>query len=89
MKKLNLVPYQQEHKELVDAIRAGKLLNETKQLGELCLAGIMGSHGGVYSKKVTWDFAMKSKLNLLPPDNLAFGSMEIPKVAIPGMEPLI
>lgn len=85
-------PYVQEHKDLIDSIRAGNPLNETQQVTESTLCAIMARMSAYTGKKVTWDWALnESKLDLLSvAKNLVdFGDMPVDEVAIPGRTPLI
>lgn len=83
------VAYRQEHADLVEAITSGKQVNETEQLADSTLTGIMGRMSAYTGKLVTWDHAKESKLDLWPKQPLAFGSMETPPVAVPGKDPLV
>jgi hypothetical protein len=49
---------------------------------------IMGRMSAYTGKAITWEQAMNSKLDLMPP-NLAFGPLPVPEVAVPGRTPLI
>jgi predicted dehydrogenase len=81
-------PYEQEHIDLVASIRAGKPLNEGRRIAESTLTAIMGRMSAYTGKVVTWDFAMNSKLDLMPKD-LQFGPLATPPIAVPGHDPLI
>jgi hypothetical protein len=65
-------PYEQEHKDLVESIRAGKPLNEGKQTAESALTAIMGRMSAYTGKVVTFKSAMDSSLDLFP-KKLEFG----------------
>jgi predicted dehydrogenase len=80
-----LGPYQQEHADLIAAIRSGKQINEAKRIAEVCLAGIMGRMSAYTGKKVTWDEAMKSELSLMPA-KLELGPLPVAPVAVPSPE---
>jgi myo-inositol 2-dehydrogenase/D-chiro-inositol 1-dehydrogenase len=75
--------YVQEHTDLIASIRAGKPLNELKQVAETSLAAVMGRMAAYTGKVVTWDEALSSKESLMP-DRLAWGPMPVPPVAMPG-----
>jgi predicted dehydrogenase len=81
-------PYVQEHTDLIASIREGKPLNEAKRIAESTLTAIMARMSAYTGKRVTWDQAMNSKLDLVPA-KLEFGPMPTPEVAIPGKTPLI
>ncbi len=61
-------PYVQEHKDLIDAIRAGKPVNESQNVAESCLTAIMARTAAYTGKEVTWDEMMKSDQQLSAPD---------------------
>jgi myo-inositol 2-dehydrogenase / D-chiro-inositol 1-dehydrogenase len=75
--------YVQEHADLIASIRAGKPLNELKQVAETSLACIMGRMAAYTGKTVTWDEALASKESLMP-TQLTWGPMPMPPVAMPG-----
>ncbi|MBL8048285.1 MAG: Gfo/Idh/MocA family oxidoreductase [Chthonomonas sp.] len=76
-------PYVLEHVRLAKSIKADEGFNEGKQVAESTLTAIMGRMAGYSGKLITWDDAMKSDLKLMP-DDMGFGSMPMPAVAIPG-----
>lgn len=84
----NNSPYVQEHRDLIDAIQSGRHINEARAVAESTLCAIMGRMSAYTGKVVTFDFAMKSQLNLMPA-KLELGDLKIPDVAVPGRTPLI
>ena len=79
----------QEHIDLIASIRAGKPINELKQVAESTLTAIMGRMSAYTGQEVTWDQALNSKESIVP-EKLAFsGSMPVPAVAIPGKTELV
>ncbi len=60
--------YTQEHKDLQDAIRTGKRINEAQNVAESTLCAIMARTSAYTGKEVTWDEMMKSDMVLGPPD---------------------
>lgn len=77
--------YRQEHKDLVDSIRAGKPIVELKQTADSSLTAVMGRLAAYTGKKVTWDFVTnESKLDLWPGDFKWDGSLPAPQFAKPG-----
>ena len=73
----------QEHIDLIASIRAGKPLNELKNVAESTLTAIMGRMSAYTGQAVTWEQALNSKEILMPPA-LDFGPMEVPPVPMPG-----
>lgn len=53
-------PYEQEHADLIQSIREGKPLNETKIVAEATLTAIMGRESAYSGKVITWDEALAS-----------------------------
>lgn len=81
-------PYEQEHIDLIDSIRAGKPLNELRTVAESTLTAIMGRMSAYTGQNVTWEQALNSKLELMP-KSLDFGPCPTPPVAVPGETPLV
>ncbi|GIW80924.1 MAG: dehydrogenase [Gemmatales bacterium] len=84
------LPYVQEHTDLIRSIRAGKPINELKNVAESTLTAIIGRMSAYTGKAVTWDFALeKSKLDLMPPKLDWNMKLTVQPVPIPGKTPLI
>ena len=81
-------PYQQEHKDLIDSIRAGKPINEAKRVAESCLSAIMGRMSTYTGQEITWEQALNSKEDTMP-TKLVFGPLEVAPVAVPGRTPFV
>jgi myo-inositol 2-dehydrogenase/D-chiro-inositol 1-dehydrogenase len=82
-------PYVQEHTDLITSIRAGKPINELKQVAESTLTAIMGRMSAYTGKEVSWAAALNSQQQLMP-DKLTWDmSLEVPPVAVPGKTPLV
>jgi predicted dehydrogenase len=77
------LPYVQEHKDLLAAIRSGKHVNEAHRVAESTLTAIMGRMAAYTGKVVTWEQALNSKLDLSPP-SYEFGPLPVAAVAVPG-----
>jgi predicted dehydrogenase len=82
-------PYVQEHTDLIAGIRAGKPLNELKQVAESTLTAIMGRMAAYTGQEVTWDAALNSKENTMPSSLDWKMSLPVPPVALPGKTPLL
>lgn len=80
-------PYRQEHTDLIASLRAGKPLNELKDVAESTLTAIMGRMSTYTGKVVTWEQALNSQERLVP-ERLSFGSMNVPPVPMPGVTKL-
>lgn len=76
-------PYQQEHRDFIDSIRAGQPLNEAQQTAESTLMAIMGRESAYSGLIVEWD-QMLNSTKRLGPEKYEFGPLPFPPVAIPG-----
>ena len=76
-------PYVQEHADLIASIRAGKPLNEGRQVAETTLSAIMGREAAYTGKEITWDELLSAEQDLVPAD-VKFGPMPVAPVAMPG-----
>jgi myo-inositol 2-dehydrogenase/D-chiro-inositol 1-dehydrogenase len=82
-------PYVQEHADLVASIKAGKPLNEGRQVAESCLTAIMGRMSAYTGRALSWDWVMNSsKLDLTPP-HMELKDLPPLEVPIPGKTPLV
>ena len=77
--------YVQEHTDLIASIRAGKPLNELKQVAESSLTAVMGRMSAYSGKTITWEQAMNSPESLMP-ETLTWGPMPVPAVPQPGQD---
>jgi predicted dehydrogenase len=80
-------PYVQEHADLIASIRAGKPLNEGRQVADSVLTAIMAREAAYTGQAITWDDILNADLDLTP-DALAFGPMPVAPVAQPGVTKL-
>ncbi|QDT05647.1 Inositol 2-dehydrogenase/D-chiro-inositol 3-dehydrogenase [Rubripirellula lacrimiformis] len=77
--------YRQEHKDLMDSIRAGKPIVELRETANSSLTAVLGRMAAYTGQKVTWDFATKeSTLDLFPESIDWDGERPAPAYAIPG-----
>lgn len=78
-------PYVLEHRDLIDAIRNDKSLNESQQIAESSLAAIIGRESAYSGKKVDFAWALEQSKQDLGPTDPSFSvvppEMETP---IPG-----
>jgi myo-inositol 2-dehydrogenase/D-chiro-inositol 1-dehydrogenase len=71
-------PYQEEHRALFQAIRAGKPINSRDYMVNATLATVMGQLSCYTGKEVTWDQAAKSDFFYPPPSEGCSFDMEPP-----------
>jgi myo-inositol 2-dehydrogenase/D-chiro-inositol 1-dehydrogenase len=77
-------PYDQEHIDMVTAIRTGKPVNELENTAISTMTAIMGRVSTYTGKDTTWDEMMNSDMKL-GPKVFVFGPVDVPKeVPIPG-----
>lgn len=85
--KVKISPYDQEHIDMVTAIRTGKPINEAEANANSTLTGIMGRISAYTGKEVTWDEMAQSDLKL-GPDEIKFGAVKkVFTVPVPGAPP--
>jgi myo-inositol 2-dehydrogenase / D-chiro-inositol 1-dehydrogenase len=77
--------YVQEHTDLIASIRAGKPLNELKQVAESSMTAILGRMSAYTGKTITWDDAINDSVSLMP-SHLDWGAMPTPPVPMPGLD---
>jgi myo-inositol 2-dehydrogenase/D-chiro-inositol 1-dehydrogenase len=82
-------PYEQEHADLIQSIRAGTPLNEGKQVAEATLTAIIGRMSAYSGQPVRFDWALNESQLDLTPKEYKFGEVPIPSVAMPGKTELI
>ncbi len=80
-------PYVQEHADLHASIKAGKPLNEGKQVAESTLAAIMGREAAYTGQSVAWEELLNSPQNIHPA-TVSLGTLSVPSVAMPGQTKL-
>jgi len=82
--------YKQEHKDLVDSIRAGKPIVELRQMADSSLVAVMGRMAAYSGQKVSWKFASEeSQLDLFPKDLTWTSSLPRQAPAVPGKTKLV
>ena len=82
--------YKQEHKDLVDSIRAGKPIVELRQMADSSLVAVMGRMAAYTGQKVSWKFLTEeSQLDLFPKDLTWTSSLPVQAPAVPGKTKLI
>jgi predicted dehydrogenase len=82
-------PYEQEHADLVESIRAGKPINELKNVAESSLTAIMGRMATYTGKEVTWEQALNSKLDTFPADLKWDMKLPVSATPVPGQSDVV
>ena len=88
-KKGNNAPYEQEHFELVESIRAGAPIMEIQEVANSSMTAIIGREAAYSGQEVTFDWGTKeSKMDLAPKD-LNAKSNPVRVVPVPGEYKLV
>ena len=82
-------PYMQEHTDNIAAIRAGKPLNEGRQVAESTMCAIMGRMSAYTGRALSWDWVMNGSQLDIVPKRFEFGPNPVDPVAVPGFTQLI
>jgi predicted dehydrogenase len=85
-------PYVLEHRDNIAAIRAGKPLNEMRQVAESTLTAILGREVCYTGQELTWDQVLNANTELMPPVVRNYhgapgdlkDAIPTPPVAVPG-----
>ena len=86
MKSVKISPYDQEHIDMVTAIRTNKPVNEAETIAKSTLAGIMGRISAYTGREVTWEEMMGSDLSI-GPKTLQLGKVDTEfLVPVPGKD---
>jgi predicted dehydrogenase len=80
--------YQTEHDELFAGLRAGKIINNGDYMVQSTMVAILGRMATYTGQKITWERALASKEDLTPA-RYEWGSLPVPKVAVPGVTRLV
>lgn len=78
-------PHLQVHVALIESIRNGNPMNESKRIAEATMTGIMGRESAYTGQELTWDEVMASDLNLTP-SKYEFGPGPVPVIPQPGQK---
>ena len=80
--------YDQEHVDLVTAIRTGEQIVEAEETARTNLTAIMGRQAAYTGKNITWDDMMGSGLKLGPAGPLTLGPVDVRAlIPVPGSAP--
>jgi myo-inositol 2-dehydrogenase / D-chiro-inositol 1-dehydrogenase len=82
-------PYVQEHADLIASIRAGKPLNEGRQIAESTMCAIIGRMSAYTGSAISWSWAMNASKLDLTPKTFEFGPNPVDPVAVPGVTKLV
>jgi len=82
-------PYVQEHIDLIASIRAGKPLNEGRNVAYSTMGAIMGRMSAYTGRALSWDWAMKASKLDLTPSKYEWGDLPVEPVASPGKTLLV
>ena len=77
--------WQQEHNDLIAALRKGETINEARNIAESTMTAIMGRQAAYTGLEVTWDEMTASEMDLSPA-KYEFGPLPVSPVPVPGKE---
>ena len=80
---------EEEHRDLVESIRAGKPLNEAKRVAEATLTAIMGRMSAYTGRQLKYDWVLNASQEDLGPEKYELGDIPVGPVAIPGKTRLV
>jgi predicted dehydrogenase len=75
--------YVNEHKELIDAIRSGKPINDAERSAKSTLMGLLGRQAAYTGQRVKWADMLNSQDRFVP-EAFAWGPNKVKDVALPG-----
>lgn len=76
--------YQNEHNALFAAIRAGKVIDDSRYMAYSTLMAIQARMAAYTGQTITWEQALNSTEDLSPKE-YAWGSLPAPEIAVPGV----
>ena len=82
-------PYVQEHVDLFASIRAGKPLNETRDVTVSTAAAMLARESAYTGRALRYDWLMTRSKQNLTPDTWAWGPKPIAPLPIPGKTELV
>lgn len=77
--------YQTQHDELFASIRRGQPINDGVCMAHSTLLGVMGRMAAYTGQVVTWEEALNSREDLMPPQLSWDAAIAVPPVAMPGI----
>lgn len=77
--------HQIEHEELFKALRAGNPPNDGDSMMKSNLMALMARESAHTGQQITWDMALKSQQNLMPPQLDWNMKLDVPPLPIPGV----
>ncbi|HSQ54262.1 MAG TPA: Gfo/Idh/MocA family oxidoreductase [Gemmata sp.] len=80
----SISPYVQEHIDLLNSIRAGKPLNELKNVAESTFTAILGRNASFACKTIKWADALAANDASMPKDLTLQSSLKVRPAPIPG-----
>jgi myo-inositol 2-dehydrogenase / D-chiro-inositol 1-dehydrogenase len=80
-------PFVQEHVDLIASIRNGAGVNDTRDMAESTLIGVLGRESAYTGQELTWNDILNANLDIVP-KALSFGPAPFPPIASPGVTTL-
>ena len=82
-------PAVQEYAEMIDGIRSGKAINETRQVAEATLTAIMGRMSAYTGRELKYDWVLNASQLDLSPRQTPLGVVLDREIAVPGVTELV
>ena len=81
-----VVPMVQEHADLIASIRSGRPRNDLRRMADSNLTAIMGRESAYTGQTIEWKGLIDAAQDIapVPLDQVAFGPLAVPPVAMPG-----
>jgi myo-inositol 2-dehydrogenase / D-chiro-inositol 1-dehydrogenase len=76
--------YVQEHIDLLNSIRAGRPLNELKNVTDSTFTAILGRNAAYACRELKWDTALASAEDTMPKDLTMTTKLDVPRSPVPG-----
>jgi predicted dehydrogenase len=80
----SISPYVQEHIDLLNSIRAGKPLNELKQVTDATFTAILGRNAAYANNWLKWDDLLASSEDTMPKNLTMDSSLPVSDAPVPG-----
>lgn len=76
--------YVQEHIDLLNSIRAGRPLNELKQVTDATFTAILGRNASYACRELKWDAALAAAEDTMPKDLTMNTKIDVSRAPVPG-----
>lgn len=88
-RKKDRSPYELEHVDLIQSIKAGKPINELQGVAESTLSALLGRNACYTGESLTWDRVLNSKTELVPANLSLTMNLPVPPTPVPGVSRMV